>query len=181
MVTPIGIKIGMPQYGYIMPWPWVSNVDVNQETLVVNNDHVVHQVDFFLPLNQVWCVTLFQRLRVSTKVPSMNLMQDGRSQIPLARVTLSLTINHWISFAIPSLMHDKMNITSSQIEILDQFHMNASCMVTLSCLKYSTKFKRHCFSVNLHGRPKSLQTSSVNLARLLKIWHHKCCQLLKLG
>jgi hypothetical protein len=169
MVMPIGIKIEMPQYGYIMPWPWVSNVDVNQETLVVNNDHVVHQVDFFLPLNQVWCVTLFQRLqRVSTKVPSMNLMQDVvRSRIPLAKVTLSLTINHWISFAIPSLMHDEMNIISSQIEILDQFYMNASCMVTLSCLKYSMKFKRHCFSVNLHGLPKGLQTSLVNLAWLM--------------
>jgi hypothetical protein len=68
-VTPIDIKIGMTQYGYIMVWPWVSNVDVNEETLVVNNDHVVHQMDFFLPLNQVWCVTLFQSLQVSTKVP----------------------------------------------------------------------------------------------------------------
>jgi len=168
MVTRIGIKIEMPQYGYIMPWPWVSNVDVNQETLVVNNDHVVHQVDFFLPLNQVCCVTLFQRLQqISTKVPSMNLMQDVRSRIPLAKVTLSLTINHWISFAIPSLMHDEMNIRSSQIEIFYQFHMNASCMVTLSCLKYSRKFKTHCFSVNVHGLPKGLQTSSVNLAWLM--------------
>jgi hypothetical protein len=142
---PIGIKIGMPQYGYIMVWPWVSNVDVNKETLVVNNDHVVHQMDFFLPLNQVWCVTLFQSLQVSTKVPSMNLMQHGRFRIPLVKVTLSLTIDHWISFAIASLMHDEMNSVSSQIEVLDQFHMNVSCMVSLSCLKYSMKFERHCF------------------------------------
>ncbi len=69
MVTQIDIKIGVTQYGYIMVWPWVSNGDVNEETLVVNNDHVVHQMDFFLPLNQVWCITLFQSLQVSTKVP----------------------------------------------------------------------------------------------------------------
>ncbi len=102
---------------------------------------------FFYHWTMVWCVTLFQSLHqwISCSM--------GKSQIPLAKVTLSLTINHWISFAIASLMHDKMNTTSSQIKVLDQFHMNASCMVTLSCLKYSTKFERHCFSVNLHGRP----------------------------
>ncbi len=116
---------------------------------------------FFYHWTMVWCVTLFQSLHqwISCSM--------GKSQIPLAKVTLSLTINHWISFAIASLMHDKMNTTSSQIKVLDQFQMNASCMVTLSCLKYSTKFERHCFSVNLHGRLESLQTSLVNLAWLM--------------
>ncbi len=116
---------------------------------------------FFYHWTMVWCVTLFQSLHQWISCST------GKSQIPLAKVTLSLTINHWISFAIASLMHDKMNTTSSQIKVLDQFQMNASCMVTLSCLKYSTKFERHCFSVNLHGRLESLQTSLVNLAWLM--------------
>jgi hypothetical protein len=109
----------------------------------------------------------FKACRSPPRFPSMNLMQHGKSQIPLVKLTLSLTIDHWISFAIASLMHDEMNTTSSQIKVFDQFHMNVSCMVTLSCLKYSVKFKRHCFSFNLHVQPESLQTSLVNLAWLM--------------
>jgi hypothetical protein len=98
---------------------------------------------------------------------SMNLMQPRRFWILLAKVTLSSTIDHWISYTIASLMHEKMNSASLQIEVLNQFHMNVSCMVTLSCLKYSMKFKRHCFGVNLHGQSESLQTSLVDLAWLM--------------
>jgi len=94
----------------------------------------------------------------------MNLMQPRRFQILLAKVTLSSTIDHCISSTIASLMHDKMNNASSRIEVLNQFHMNVSCMVTLSYLKYSMKFKRYCFGVNLHGQSESLQTSLVDLA-----------------
>ncbi len=78
--------------------------------------------------------------------------------------------HQWISCSMRDLkshLHDDMNTTSSQIKVLDQFHMNVLCMVTLSCFKYSTKFERHCFSVNLHGRLESLQTSLVNRAWLM--------------
>jgi hypothetical protein len=64
-------------------------------------------------------------------------------------------------------MHDEMNRTSLQKEVLDQFHMNASCMVTLSCLNYIMKFKRCYSNVNLHGRLESLQTSLIDLTWLM--------------
>jgi hypothetical protein len=47
MVVPIGIDIKMPQYGYIIVRCRVSNVNVNEEALVVNNDCVVPQIDIF--------------------------------------------------------------------------------------------------------------------------------------
>jgi hypothetical protein len=47
MVMPIGIDIETPQYGYIMEQPQISNVNVNEESLVVNNDCDVHQIDIF--------------------------------------------------------------------------------------------------------------------------------------
>jgi hypothetical protein len=78
-VTPIDIKIGMTQYGYIMVWPWVSNIDVNEETLVVNNDHVVHQMDFFLPLNHGLV------RHIVSKLASMNLMQHGEISNPTCK------------------------------------------------------------------------------------------------
>jgi hypothetical protein len=96
-------------------------------------------------------------------------MQLREFWIPLTKITLSLTVNHRISFAIALLMHDEMNSESSQIETLDQFHMNASCMVTLSCLRCSMKFKRRCFGIHLHGQSKSLWTSLVDLAWLMII------------
>jgi hypothetical protein len=47
MVTTIGIDIEMLQYAYNMVSPRVSNVNVNEEVLVVNKDYVVHQVNLF--------------------------------------------------------------------------------------------------------------------------------------
>jgi hypothetical protein len=47
MVMPIGIDIEMPQYGYIMIQPQISNVDVNEDALVVNNDCDIHWIDIF--------------------------------------------------------------------------------------------------------------------------------------
>ncbi len=44
---PIGIDIEMLQYGYIIVQSWVSNVNVNEEALVVNNDCVVHWINNF--------------------------------------------------------------------------------------------------------------------------------------
>ncbi len=97
----------------------------------------------------------------------VNEMQPKRFRTVLVKVTLSSRIDHCMSSTIASLMQGKMNSASSQIEVLNQFHMNVSCMVTLSCLKYSMKFKRHCFGVNLHGWPKSFPTSLVDLAWLM--------------
>jgi hypothetical protein len=42
MVMPIGIDIEMPQYGYIMVQPQISNVNVNEKASIVNNDSVIH-------------------------------------------------------------------------------------------------------------------------------------------
>lgn len=118
-------------------------------------------------MNQVRCITLFHNLQICSKVPFMNPMQLGKSWIPLTKITLSLTINHRISSAIALLMHDEMNSASLQIEALDQFHMNASCMVTLCCLRCSVKFERRCFGIHLHGQLKSLWTSLIDLIWLM--------------
>jgi hypothetical protein len=76
-----------------------------------------------------------------------------------------LIINHRIS----STMHNEMNSASSQTEALDQFHMNVSCMVTLSCSRCSMKFERHCFGIHLHDQLKNPWTSLVDLAWLMII------------
>jgi hypothetical protein len=47
MVTPINVNVEMSQYFHIMVWPWVSKVYVGEKILMMDNDHVVHQIIFF--------------------------------------------------------------------------------------------------------------------------------------
>jgi hypothetical protein len=47
--------------------------------------------------------------------------------------TLSSNVGHLISLPNALLMHDAMNNASSLSANLDQFHMNVSYLMTLSC------------------------------------------------
>lgn len=47
MVTPINVNVEMSQYCHIMVWPWVSIVNVNEKILMIDNDHVVHRINYF--------------------------------------------------------------------------------------------------------------------------------------
>jgi hypothetical protein len=51
----------------------------------------------------------------------------------VAKDTLSSDMGQWISLPSALLMHDAMNNASSHNVDLDQFHMDASYLVTLSC------------------------------------------------
>ncbi len=119
------------------------------------DDKMVTPKKKFHSLNQVQCAILFHGLRVSTKFLSMNLVQPRKFQILIANVTLSSIVGHRISFTIASLLHNEMKIVSSHTKNLKQFHMNASCMITLSCSRYRMKFKRCCCDVNFHGQLKN--------------------------
>ncbi len=148
-----------------------QNVGANEETLVVNNDFIVHQINLFLIVEPSSVCQIIPQLTNLHKVLSMNPMQPGKFWIPLAKITFYSIVVHWISSTITSLMHNEMNSTSLQIKVLDQFHMNASCMVTLSCLKYNMKFRRCCSNVNLHGWSHMVDDS----------WHHKHNQLFEVN
>jgi hypothetical protein len=114
-------------------------------------------------------------------------MQLGKFQILIANVTLSSIVGHRISFTIASLLHNEMKIVSLCTKNFKQFHMNVSCMVTLSCSKYKMKFKRRYYGVNFHGQLKITQCftwltilgmtnianflNSVNV-KLVKVWNN---------
>jgi len=51
----------------------------------------------------------------------------------VAMDTFSSTMGQWISLPSALLMHDAMNNASSHNADLDQFHMDRSYLVTLSC------------------------------------------------
>jgi hypothetical protein len=47
MVMLVSITIIMSQHGCTMLWPWVFSVNINEKTLVLNNDCVVHWINLF--------------------------------------------------------------------------------------------------------------------------------------
>jgi hypothetical protein len=54
----------------------VTNVDVDEKPVVIDNDCIVWQHIVFLPLNQFSCNGLPKGRRISTRVPSMNPIQE---------------------------------------------------------------------------------------------------------
>jgi hypothetical protein len=61
-------------------------------------------------------------------------------------------------------MQDEMKKTSSHIELLAQFHMKKSYVVTLSCLKKKTKFRNHCSRLSFDGLLETVGVSLIDYA-----------------
>ncbi len=101
------------------------------------------------------CNAFYHGLRISTRVPSINLMHLGNSCNCKPNVTLSFDVGQWISFGSTSLMHDAMKIASSHN--FDQFHTKVSCFM------YSMKFKRCCEGDNFVNLTKQIEMSLVKL------------------
>ncbi len=68
-------------------------------------------------------------------------------------------MGQWISLTSELLRHDAMNNASSHSADLNQFHMNASYLVTLSCFTQRMKLRRHYLGVNLDGLFDTTSTS----------------------
>ncbi len=47
MVRPINVNVETSQYCHIMVRPWASTINVDEKILMIDNDHVVHQIIFF--------------------------------------------------------------------------------------------------------------------------------------
>ncbi len=65
-------------------------------------------------------------------------------------------------------------MSSSFIALLFQFHMKASYLITLSCLKNMMKLNKCCSRANLDGHPKVQCGSLVDLARLIMVGTTSC-------
>jgi hypothetical protein len=114
---------------------------------------------FFHPLNHVQCASFYHGLWILINVLSMNPIQPRNSRKCVPKNTLSSTVGHWISLPCALLIHDAMNNASSHNADLDQFHMNVSYLMTLSCFMYKMKLNRSCLGVNLDGLPYIISTS----------------------
>jgi hypothetical protein len=91
-----------------MEIPWLSTIDC-----------VVHRIDLFsniLP-SSVCQITLQLKDLHQGYVNESNATQEISD--PSCQSNVSLTIDHWISSTIVSLLHEKMNSASSQIEALN--------------------------------------------------------------
>ncbi len=152
MVTLIDVNVKMSQYCHIMIWPWVSTINVDENILMIDNDHVVHWIIYFSIHWTKSSVPYYSMVCESHQVSINELDVTWKSQILLANVPLYSIVGRRISFTIASLLHKEMKIVSLHTKNLKQFHMNASCMVTLSCSTYRMKFKRCCSSVNFNGQ-----------------------------
>jgi hypothetical protein len=79
--------------------------------------------------------------------------------------TLSSGVGHQISFISASLMHDAMKGASSHHVNFDQFHIKASCIMTLSCFMYRMKFKRCCEGENFVDLTEKIEVSPARLKK----------------
>jgi hypothetical protein len=68
-------------------------------------------------------------------------------------------VGHSISLPNVLLMHDVMNDASSHNADLDQFHMDASYLMTFSCFMWRLKFKIFYLGVNFNGLLDRINTS----------------------
>jgi hypothetical protein len=68
-------------------------------------------------------------------------------------------VGHSISLPNALLMHDVMNDVSSHNVDLNQFHMDASYLMTLSCFMWRLKFKIFYLGVNFNGLLDTINTS----------------------
>jgi hypothetical protein len=78
------------------------------------------------------------------------------------------------------LMQDEIKMTSSFITIFLQFHRNASYLVTLLCLIYNMKLRKHCSGVNLDGRLEMWCGSQVDLTWPMMVETTSCTNSVKL-
>jgi hypothetical protein len=68
-------------------------------------------------------------------------------------------VGHLISLPNALLMHDVMNDASSHNADLNQFHMDVSYLMTLSCFMWRLKFKIFYLGVNFNGLLDIINTS----------------------
>jgi hypothetical protein len=102
------------------------------------------QYIFFHPLNQLQWARLFPGLQILMRIPSINPMQPWNYGSCVAKTWCSSIVGHWISSTMVKLMQDAINMSSSFIALLLQFHRNASYLVTLSCFIYKMKLNKCC-------------------------------------
>jgi len=83
-------------------------------------------------------------------------------------------MSQWILLDIVKLMQDAINMSSSFIALLLQFHMKASYLVTLSCFMNKMKLSKCCSKANLDGPPTMRCGSLVDLAWLIMVGITSC-------
>jgi hypothetical protein len=137
-----------------MELPRVTRVDVNQESVVVDNDRAFKQYNFFLPLNQFACIGLPWGRRIGTNVPSINPMHPGSSEICVARCNRSAAVGHLISSEAATFTQLAIKRSSSLAEVLLQFHRADSKETQLSCLRFATKRSKRCSGASFGGLPE---------------------------
>jgi len=136
---------------------------------MVTSHCVVHSINILVTIKPtlVQCILSFHGFHISIGVPFMNVIHIGSSYNCKPIVTLFSNVSHQILFVSASLMHDAMKSASSHNVNFDQFHIKASCMVTLSCFIYRMKFKRFCEGDNFVDLLKQIKVSFDRLKKLI--------------
>ncbi len=126
---PILVNIIMSQDGYIVIRAMITNVYVDEQPMMVQNDSVFHCICLFPPIKP--CAMCFILRGLANFNQSAIHLDNFHKYAP--KLSLSLGMGHQISSSSASFMHDAMNITSSHNAYFGQFHINATYIVTLSC------------------------------------------------
>ena len=112
---------------------WKSDLHIDEKTKMIYHDQIVDAIHVFMTVEVTTMIIVppwtsdFNQCAINDANAPRKLMYMWR------RPTLSSTLGHLISSRNASLMHDDKKIISSLMALLDQFHMNVSNIIMLSC------------------------------------------------
>ena len=132
--------------------------------MVIDYNNIIHAIHLFAaikPVTMLWILPRSPDFDQSTVYESN---ATGKVGIMEAKAYLSNSSGHLISSLKAQLIEVAMKTWSSIIEDLAQFHRKPSKVVVESCLRYSTKPRRHCSGVNLDGRLGKIRRSPLDRA-----------------
>jgi len=111
----------------------VAWVYIDEQPMMVHNDRVVHRIYICPPIQPcAMCLILPWLVDFNQSVVN-ELNTTENSYKCVAKDTLSSITGQWISLPSTLLMNDAMNNASSHNVDLNQFHIDASYLMTLSC------------------------------------------------
>jgi len=97
----------------------------------------------------------------------------------VAKIHCYSKVGQWISPTMVELMQNAINMSSSFIAFLFQFHMHASYLITLLCFMNKMKLSKCCSIAILVGRQKVRCDSPVDLTWLIMVRTTSCANFSK--
>lgn len=132
-MPPIVINIIVPQNFDIMETLRVSNVKMNEQSIVINHHNIFHCIYFLPTIESPSTLNIVKRPSDLDQSPIYHPYTARKLENFGGKLSLQLNVGHLISSEMDTLMHNAASNASSHIKPGFQFHVNASYLTILSC------------------------------------------------